>query len=98
MYNDELILIGAVHTSDDIGNQIGSEDRRGVLCDVDSIGRNEFYAASTSEVNPEIVFKMNMYEYHNERLCEFKGVKYRILRTYLTKNEFDEIELTCGKA
>lgn len=98
MYNDELILIDVTYTEDDIGNQTEQETRRAVLCSVESIGRQEFYAAATSDVNPEILFKVNKYEYRNERFCEFDGVKYRILRTYTTKNAFEEVELTCGKA
>lgn len=98
MYDDELILIDVTFFEDDIGNQMEQETRRPVLCSVESIGRQEFYAAATSDVNPEILFKVNKYEYHNERFCEFDGVKYRIIRTYMAKNAFEEIELTCGKA
>lgn len=97
MFNDELILIGVTYGQDDIGNQEETETRRAVLCNVESVGRSEFYAAATSDVNPEIVFKVNKYEYQNERFCEFEGERFRIIRAYSTKNEFEEVELTCEK-
>lgn len=97
MFNDELILINVVYESDDIGNQSETETERSVLCSVHSVRQSEFYAAATSDVNPEVMFKVNEYEYLNERFCEFENERYRIIRSYKTKNEHEEVELTCEK-
>lgn len=97
MFNDELILIAVTYGSDGIGNQTETEERRAVLCNVDTIGRREFYEAATSDLNPEIVFTVNKYEYQKERYAEYEGVKYRIIREYLLKDEFESIELTCER-
>lgn len=97
-YSEPLTLIKVTQGSDDLGNwSPGEEDPRVVLCDVASVGRSEFYAAATSDMNPEIVFKLNKYEYDNERLCEYEGVRYRIIKTFKDNSTFEEIELTCEK-
>lgn len=98
MFNHELTLINVVYVSDNIGNQNKVESKRVVLCNVNTIGRREFYEASTSDLNPEIIFTVNKYEYQKERYAEYEGVKYRIIRDYLLKNEFELVELTCERA
>lgn len=96
MYDHELILIGSGYTEDELGNQILSESTTSILCKVDSIGRNEFYSAASSDLKPEIVFTIHKYEYANERKVEFEGKKYSVLRTYAVN--FEEIELTCERS
>lgn len=97
-YSEPLTLIKTTEQSDDVGNWSGSQETpRVVLCDVESVGRSEFYAAATSDMNPEIVFKLNKYEYENERLCEYEGERYRIIKTYKDNSTFEEIELTCER-
>ena len=95
MYDHELILLGTGYTEDDLGNQIPNKTRKPILCKVDSVGRNEFYSAATSNFRPEIVFTIHKYEYENERKVEFEGKQYSVLRNYATG--FEEIELTCER-
>ncbi len=95
MYNHELMLLGSGYTEDELGNQIPNETRKSVLCKVESVGRNEFYSAASSDLRPEIVFTIHKYEYENERKIEFEGNKYSVLRTYTTS--FEEVELTCER-
>ena len=69
------------------------ETRRKVFCTVRSIGMQEAYQAMGIGLNPELkVILAHDFEYQGERLCELDGVKYDILRTYIT--ETDGIELT----
>ena len=69
------------------------EIRRTVFCTVRSIGQQEAYLAMGQGLNPELkVILAHDFEYEGERLCELDGVKYDILRTYIT--ETDGIELT----
>ena len=97
-YSEPLTLIAMTQQRDDVGNWNDAEETpRVVLCDVESVGRSEFYAASTSDMNSEIVFKLNKYEYQNERFCEYDGERYRIIKTYKDNATFEEIELTCEK-
>ena len=70
-----------------------SETKRTVFCTVKSIGQQEAYLAMGQGLNPELkVILAHDFEYEGERLCEIDGVRYDILRTYVT--ETDGIELT----
>lgn len=95
MYNHELTLIKQIETEDELGNQIYEEKPTTVLCKFKSIGRNEFYSASTAGLKPEKVFVIHGYEYNQESLVEFEGERYSVVRTYT--NDFEEIELVCGR-
>jgi len=69
------------------------ETKRTVYCTVKSIGQTEVYLAMGQGLNPELkVILAHDFEYEGERLCELDGVRYDILRTYVT--ETDGIELT----
>ena len=69
------------------------ETKRAVYCTVKSIGQQEAYLAMGQGLNPELkVILAHDFEYEGERLCELDGVRYDILRTYVT--ETDGIELT----
>lgn len=94
-YDNELVLIAQEFTEDEIGNQVPIETRRTVLCNVKSVGRNEFYSAATAGLRPSIVFVIHGYEYDGEREVEFESVKYRVIRTYSVS--FEEVELTCER-
>ena len=70
-----------------------TESRRKVYGTIKSIGMQEAYQAMGVGLNPEIKIVLpHDFEYRDESLCEVKGIRYRILRTYVT--ETDEIELT----
>lgn len=74
-----------------------AETKRTVYCTVRSIGQQEAYLAMSQGLNPELkVIMAHDFEYEGERLCELDGVKYDILRTYIT--ETDGIELTLQRA
>jgi SPP1 family predicted phage head-tail adaptor len=94
-YDEELYLIKQGVRQDDIGNQIPVETGRAVLCNVDSVGRNEFYSAAVKGMKPEITFVINMYDYEKESLVEYDGQRYSVLREYKVNTE--EIELTCER-
>ena len=70
-----------------------TETKRTVYCTVKSIGQQEAYLAMGQGLNPELkVILAHDFEYGGESLCELSGVRFRILRTYIT--ETDGIELT----
>ena len=94
-YDHELILIGHIYEEDEWGNQVPVETRKPVLCNIKSIGRNEFYNAAMNGLKPSIIFVIHGYEYEGEQEVEFEGEIYKVIRTYATG--FEEIELTCEK-
>lgn len=70
-----------------------TETSRTVFCTIKSIGQQEAYLAMGQGLNPELkVVLAHDFEYQGEGLCEIGGVRYQILRTYVT--ETDGIELT----
>lgn len=70
-----------------------SEIRREVYCTVRSVGMRESYEALSHGLRPELVFVLtHSFEYHGEKRCEFHGIEYTVLRTYVT--EADGIEIT----
>ena len=73
-----------------------TETKRNVLCTVRSVTRNEAYTAMGHGLRPDWIFILShAFEYAGERNCEFHGVRYRVIRTYVT--EVDGIELTCER-
>jgi len=74
-----------------------AETKRTVYCTVRSIGQQEAYLAMGQGLNPEWkVILSHDFEYEGERLLEIAGVRYEILRTFVT--EEDGIELTVQRA
>lgn len=70
-----------------------TETRRQVFVTVKSVGRNEYYRAMEQELRPAMVFVLaNRDEYQGEKVCEYAGTRYRIVRTYVTQQL--QIELT----
>lgn len=65
---------------------------RKVYCDVRSVGQTEIYQARANGLNPEYKLRLShSFEYKGEKLCDFRGVRYAIIRTYM--DEKDGIEL-----
>lgn len=66
---------------------------RTVYCEVKSVSQTEAYQARATGLNPEYRLVLShSFEYKGEKLCEFREVRYNIIRTYV--NESDGIELT----
>lgn len=90
---DELTLISEVQPRGAF--EAVAETSRVVFCTVRSVTMNESYTAKSVGMNPEIVFVLSNYaEYQNEKLCEWNGVRYRIVRTYVNR---ENIELVCER-
>ena len=89
---DVLDLITVSPEAAGVGTE-PAETKRTVFCTVRFIGQQEAYLAMGQGLNPELkVILAHDFEYEGERLCEMGGVRYDILRTYIT--ETDGIELT----
>ena len=87
-----LTLISVSPEAAGVGTE-PTESTRDVYCTVRSIGQQEAYLAMGQGLNPELkVILAHDFEYEGEGLCELDGVRYEILRTYIT--ETDGIELT----
>lgn len=103
--NDELTLMKYVTSYNEMGDVINDKVETTVLCSVESVTRSEFYAGASHDLQPEIVFIVNKFDYNNELEVEFEGNKYDVIRTYLPKGnhnpnpmDIDRLELVCKGA
>lgn len=72
------------------------ETERTVFCTIRSVGYSEYYRALDHSLAPSFVFRLADYaEYQGEKICEFEGARYRIVRTYV---DGTAIELTVEEA
>src|SRR5690625_1409065 len=105
MMNDKLVLIKTIQTENEMGDVIDLQERNPVLCEVESVTRNEFYNAARVEMQPEIVFIVNRYDYSGESEVEYEGQLYDVIRSYKPNNrnnpkpmDIDRLELVCKGA
>lgn len=72
------------------------EYQRDVYCTARSVGMRETYEAMGHGLHPEWLFELtHSFEYQGEKRCIFRGIKYNIIRTYIT--ESDSIEITAER-
>lgn len=70
-----------------------AETQRKVYCTVKSVGQTEVYQANAAGLNPELkLILAHAFDYHGEKLIDFAGERWSIVRTYV--NDGDGIELT----
>lgn len=95
--DDAIKLLTSTYTTDEYGNQIETVTERLVFCQVDSVGRTEFYQAAQNDMHPTYIFSISHYiDYRGEKECLYtdwtgEEKRYVITRTYRTD---DRIELT----
>lgn len=89
--SEVLTLIGTTRTQDEYGIWHEAPTRRDVFCQVNSVTRSEFFEAGRNGLNPEFMFSMFAGDYEGERVCEYRGQKYSIYRTYLGRNDVIEL-------
>src|SRR5690625_7075524 len=102
MMNVKLTLIKTIDTEIEMGDLIDEEIRSSILCSVESVTRSEYYAAAKHDMQPEIVFVINKFDYKNQSLVEYEGQKYNVMRMYEPKGRhnptpmyIDRLELVC---
>jgi len=94
-FDHEVTLIKEATVYDDLGNPTKTEVKTPILCDLRSIGRNEFYSAAVQGMKPDIAFVIYSFEYDDQNIVEFEGKRYTVLRTY--GSDWETVELTCER-
>lgn len=90
--SDVIKLIPITYAKDANGIQRATEgEPREVMCQVDSVSRNEFFEGGRNGLNPELVFKVFFADYEDERVVEYQNKRYSIYRTYLGRNDMMEL-------
>lgn len=91
MFRDVLTLIGEQPKKRGVTDK-PKETGRTVFCTVRSVGLNEAYQAMANGLQPQFVFVLSDFaDYDGEKICEYNGKRYRIVRTYRNNQS---IELT----
>jgi SPP1 family predicted phage head-tail adaptor len=86
----KITLIGKSYTEDAIGQRIPTETEKKVFAYIRDVSRSE--SERTIEgLNPSKVFDVYVTEYQGEEDVEYKGIRYKIYRTYL--NDESRVEL-----
>ena len=89
---DVITLIKQTRGVDDYGDPEITETARDVFAKMGSIGQKEFYQAHAVGLQPEIKFVLADYlDYEGEKLVQYEGQRYRVLRTY---RKGQELEIT----
>lgn len=86
-------LISRTYTQDAICQQISTETRREVFCEVGGIRQSEFFSAGQSGLKSQLMLKVFSDDYEGEDLVEVDGVRYGIYRTYPAKHGWTELYL-----
>lgn len=97
--DDMIVLVRTTYEKDEEGNQIAIEHRREVLCQTQSVGRSEFYAAAQADLHPEYIFIISHFkDYEGEKIIEYTDWMTRMHKLYVTRTYrvpgTDRVELT----
>jgi hypothetical protein len=98
-WSDLIALIAVTAPTDETDTDgfylPSAETRREVFANRQSVGYSEFYKAAQAGYSAELKIIVRTEEYNGESYAEHEGKRYKILRTYETKNgEFTELTLT----
>ena len=93
MYNEVIYLLTTRSTTNEVGDQIETQEKSMRFAQLKSIGQSEFYQAQAQGLKPEIKFVLADYlDYENQEEIIHNNFRYKVLRTYRTGNE---IEIVC---
>ena len=91
-----ISLITEVRSAHGVHETI-TESEREVFAEIRSVTRSEYYNALNAGIQPEYVFKLTAEEdYQKEHFLRYDGLKYRIVRTFLTDD--GGIEITAERS
>ena len=95
-WNEKVNLITVItNASNSVYDNADTEVIKQVYCATNSIAGNDFYEASRQGVSLEIKVIIRLSEYDNQNYAEYKGTRYKVIRTYVINNR-EEIELHLG--
>lgn len=96
LYSDVANLIAQTYTVNSIGDAVPTETSRQVFVEVKSLGLKRKIEAMATGLNVE--FKLilaDVQEYADEKIVEYKGVRYNVLNVYVADDQ--SVELTVGR-
>lgn len=95
LYRDVAQLIDTKTVTDPDGYRQETETRTEVYVDVQSVKRGEFYSGRQAGVELVISFMVRVCDFGGQRLIEYDGKRYRVVRAYTKDGEL--LELNCSE-
>lgn len=89
--SEQLTLISRTYTKNAYGVPVPSETERTVFVNVSSVTASEFFEGGRNGLNPEYRFTMFRPDYNGETICEYKGNRYAVYRTFLRRTDTLEV-------
>lgn len=86
-----ITLVSISYQLDDNGVRQRTETTKNVFANIQSVSANEFFEGGRSGLQPEYRFTMFRFEYSDEPIVIYNGIRYAVYRTYRGRN--DTIEL-----
>lgn len=86
-------LIRTSKHKDAIGQLVACETSRTVYCQSSDVSRSEWLAAGQAGLAADLRLTVNAHSYNGEEICEYRGQRYGIYRTYLTDRQQIELYL-----
>lgn len=96
LFSDVALLISQTYTVNSIGDSIPTETSRQVFVEVKSIGlKRKIDAMATGLTVDFKLILSDIAEYADEKIVEYKGVRYNVKNVYITDDQ--RVELDIGR-
>jgi hypothetical protein len=98
-WSDVITLVSVEEPGDGRTNGHGftndaKETKKTVYANKKSVGFNEYFKAKQAGYTEQMKIDIYKVEYTGQPLAEYKGKRYKVLKTYEPPDKPDEIELT----
>ena len=99
-FSEEVFLISSQENSNAIGDTVSVESRTASYAEIVSPFMRETYEALAQGLKPEFVAVLPSWDddYHGERILEYQGRRYNIIRAFKAKDLSCELTVTRFKA
>lgn len=91
LFKDIIDLVAITTAKDPDGFPVTTETKRTVFADKKSVRQSEFYQAALQNINLELMFDVRTVDYQEEKLLDYEGKRYKIVRTYDKDGEMTEL-------
>lgn len=97
---NKLTLIRETTEKDAIGQLRAVEQKTSLFAEVSNVSQTEFMQGQQDGLSPAFVFRVSIFGYNGEKVCEFGGDRYSIYRTYQADENHIELyaELEVGSS